>query len=235
MMIKLDPERGVQHPEVLRTIARYLDLESTRRLAARMARQQIWNCPTAVVWQGTSLPESEAMSRPWLRYEPQALINSWNPANDFRFRDAPYTRDEYVAAARERNEMLLQVIGIMHQEGAPLLLGTDTPNPFTFQGFSLHDELDNLIRAGLTPYEALACGTPVLTCPSGAAPEVVEDGVTGYVRAYDDELVEAVHRVGALDRTTCRRQAEERFDTAHMAENYLRVYDHVRTSGEQPV
>lgn len=102
------------------------------------------------------------------------------------------------------------------RDACALLLPIDWPEPF-----------------GMVFIEALACGTPVLTCPRGAAPEVVEDGVTGYVRATDDELVEAVHRVGALDRVTCRQQAEKRFDSAYMAENYIRVYDHVRTRVEQ--
>jgi glycosyltransferase involved in cell wall biosynthesis len=89
-----------------------------------------------------------------------------------------------------------------------LLLPIDWPEPF-----------------GIVFIEALACGTPVLTCPSGAAHEVVEDGVTGYIRATDDELVEAVRQVWALDRATCRQHAEDRFDTARMADGYVRVYE----------
>lgn len=124
------------------------------------------------------------------------------------------------------NDPLIEFLGPLNERhkrelmrgACALILPIDWPEPF-----------------GMVFIEALACGTPVLTCPSGSAPEVVEDGVTGYVRASDDELVEAVHRVGALDRTTCRQQAEERFDTAHMAENYIRVYDHVRTRAERPV
>jgi glycosyltransferase involved in cell wall biosynthesis len=87
---------------------------------------------------------------------------------------------------------------------------------------------------GMVFIEALACGTPVLTCPSGAAPEVVEDGVTGFIRASDDELVEAVHLVGTLDRATCRQQAEERFDATCMAEHYVRVYERVLARKGQP-
>jgi glycosyltransferase involved in cell wall biosynthesis len=99
-----------------------------------------------------------------------------------------------------------------------LLLPIDWPEPF-----------------GMVFIEALACGTPVLTCPSSAAPEVVEDGVTGYVRATDDELVEAAHLVGALNRATCRQQAEDRFDTARMAANYIRVYNQLLARDGQPV
>ena len=89
-----------------------------------------------------------------------------------------------------------------------LLLPIDWPEPF-----------------GMVFIEALACGTPVLTCPSGAAPEVVEDGVTGFIRASDDDLADAVRELPRLDRATCRRQAEERFDTARMTDAYAQVYD----------
>ena len=89
-----------------------------------------------------------------------------------------------------------------------LLLPIDWPEPF-----------------GMVFIEALACGTPVLTCPSGAAPEVVEDGVTGFIRASDDDLADAVRELPRLNRATCRRQAEERFDTARMADDYTQVYE----------
>ena len=64
-----------------------------------------------------------------------------------------------MAARQAANRHLLQVIGILHQEGAPLLLGTDTPNPYVVEGFSLHQELANFVAAGLTPFEAIRCGT----------------------------------------------------------------------------
>ena len=51
------------------------------------------------------------------------------------------------------------IVSILHEEGAPLLVGTDTPNPFVYQGFSLHQELENFVQAGLSPYEALCCAT----------------------------------------------------------------------------
>jgi glycosyltransferase involved in cell wall biosynthesis len=52
---------------------------------------------------------------------------------------------------------------------------------------------------GLVMIEAMACGTPVLAWRNGSVPEVVEDGVTGFVRASTEELARAVDRVGELD------------------------------------
>ncbi len=72
--------------------------------------------------------------------------------------------------------------------------------------------------------EALACGTPVLALNCGSVPEVIEDGVTGFVRDTVDELVDVLDRIAELDRTRCRAEAERRFSPAAMADAYERVY-----------
>jgi glycosyltransferase involved in cell wall biosynthesis len=77
---------------------------------------------------------------------------------------------------------------------------------------------------GLVMPEALACGTPVLALRHGSVPEVVEDGVTGFICDSEAELVAAVGRIGALDRARCRAAAEQRFSPAAMADRYERVY-----------
>jgi len=61
--------------------------------------------------------------------------------------------------SRARDDVNLHIVSILHEAGAPLLLGTDTANPHVYQGFSLHQELANFVRAGLSPYETLCCGT----------------------------------------------------------------------------
>jgi glycosyltransferase involved in cell wall biosynthesis len=78
---------------------------------------------------------------------------------------------------------------------------------------------------GLVMVEALACGTPVLALRAGSVPEVVHDGVTGFICDSEDEMVAAVGRLGELDRWTCRLEAERRFSPATMARAYERVYE----------
>jgi glycosyltransferase involved in cell wall biosynthesis len=78
---------------------------------------------------------------------------------------------------------------------------------------------------GLVFIEALACGLPVLTCPYGSAPEILRDGVTGFMAESDEELASAALRVGALSRARCRSWAERRFDVRRMAERYIEVYE----------
>lgn len=77
---------------------------------------------------------------------------------------------------------------------------------------------------GLVMIEAMACGTPVIAWRRGSVPEVIEDGRTGFVVDGMEQAVEAVQRVGRLDRKACREAFEERFTAARMAQDYLEVY-----------
>jgi glycosyltransferase involved in cell wall biosynthesis len=88
-----------------------------------------------------------------------------------------------------------------------LLFPIDWPEPF-----------------GLVMIESMACGTPVIAFRNGSVPEVVDEGVTGYLVESEDEAVDAVRRVGFLSRETCRETFDRRFTAARMAEDYLRVY-----------
>lgn len=136
-----------------------LDLSSMQRLADRMAAQQVWNCPTLVVWQQLFQSTDEALETPHLEYQLEERLQSWLPWNDVRLRAMAPMWKQVVAAGRKTNEQLLEIISLLHRDGAPLLLGTDTPNPFVVQGFSVHQELENLRRAGLSCFDALACAT----------------------------------------------------------------------------
>ena len=77
---------------------------------------------------------------------------------------------------------------------------------------------------GLVAIESLACGTPVIARAAGALPEIVRDGVDGFLRDELDGLVASVERVGELDRETIRQSVLERFSAARMADEYEAVY-----------
>lgn len=83
---------------------------------------------------------------------------------------------------------------------------------------------------GIVFAEALACGTPVLTCARGATPEIVEEGRTGFFVSTVTGGVEAVRRLGELDRAACRRAAEERFSVRHCATQYIDLYQEMLDS-----
>lgn len=90
------------------------------------------------------------------------------------------------------------------------------------------DALLNPIRwpepFGLVMVEALACGTPVITSPAGAAPEIVDDGVTGFLCDTEAAMVRAVDRVGEIDRAACRRTVVDRFSADRMVADHLDLY-----------
>ncbi len=77
---------------------------------------------------------------------------------------------------------------------------------------------------GIVMAEAMACGTPVLGLYRGAVAEVVEDGVTGFVRRDIDGLVEAVSRIGEIDRGACRSRVESLYSDCAVVEAYLSLY-----------
>jgi glycosyltransferase involved in cell wall biosynthesis len=80
---------------------------------------------------------------------------------------------------------------------------------------------------GMVMIESLACGTPVVVTPSGAAPEIVDDGVTGFIRRGEGALAAAVQQVHELDRAACRAAAEARFSNVRMAADHSAFYAEV--------
>jgi glycosyltransferase involved in cell wall biosynthesis len=77
---------------------------------------------------------------------------------------------------------------------------------------------------GIVFAEALAAGTPIISCARGALPEIVRPGVTGYFIQTAADGVDAVRRLDQLDRAACRRDAAERFSVGPCAARYLEVY-----------
>lgn len=77
---------------------------------------------------------------------------------------------------------------------------------------------------GLSVVEAMASGTPAISMARGAAPEVIEQGLTGFLVRDADEMVAAVHRAGDIDPARCAAIARARFSPSIMADSYLRLY-----------
>jgi glycosyltransferase involved in cell wall biosynthesis len=73
--------------------------------------------------------------------------------------------------------------------------------------------------------EAMACGTPVLAFPEGAAPEVVEHGKTGFLCVDEEEMIEALGRIAEIQRVDCRAAVEGYFSTKRMVADHLALFD----------
>ncbi len=80
---------------------------------------------------------------------------------------------------------------------------------------------------GLVLIEALACGTPVLAYRRGSIPEVIEDGITGFVCENLSEIIAAVDRLGEIDRRRCRASFDKRFTADRMARDYVTLYERI--------
>ena len=80
--------------------------------------------------------------------------------------------------------------------------------------------------------EAMSCGTPVVAFRCGSVPEVIDEGVTGFIVDDLDSAVAAVQRACELDRRRCRERFEQRFSATRMALDYCSVYESVALIGE---
>lgn len=89
-------------------------------------------------------------------------------------------------------------------------------------------------RFGLTLVEAMACGTPVMGARMGSIPEIVVDGVTGFLCDTVDDAVAKVPRLASLDRRACRARVEAEFTVERMIDRYLDVYETALELGLPP-
>ncbi|HET7037273.1 MAG TPA: glycosyltransferase family 4 protein [Thermomicrobiaceae bacterium] len=133
---------------------------------------------------------------------------------------------EHAIAPLMRDQHTVEFIGEVDERDKDELLGgayaylfpIDWPEPF-----------------GLTMVEAMATGTPVIASRAGSVPEVVVDGVTGFICDSVPAMVDAIARVPQLDRLACRRHVEQHFSAAAMVDGYERVYARSVAGGPLPV
>jgi glycosyltransferase involved in cell wall biosynthesis len=114
-------------------------------------------------------------------------------------------------------------------------IGDDQKSEFLGAADALLFPIDWPEPFGLVMIEAMACGTPVVAYACGSVPEVIENGLTGFIVRNDDEAVAAVRRVGDLDRAAIRRRFETRFSAIAMARRYLALYDRLGVPAERDV
>jgi len=126
-------------------------------IAAQTAAAGTWNVPTETLFEHlvSDVSIAELRNRPEMRYMPRSTVQKWVRAKEQQMSDHGFDADIAARAIRIRRQLILA----LHDAGAGLLLGSDAPQVFNVPGFSLHHELGFLVKAGLTPFEALQTGT----------------------------------------------------------------------------
>jgi hypothetical protein len=138
-------------------LGEHLDTTRLRSLVQRTREAGVWNVPTQTLMDNLSPSSSlDALTqRPEMRYVPRATQSEWAEAKRTILTETGSTR----ASAGRTMEARRRLIRALHAGGAGLLLGSDAPQIYNVPGFSIHRELESLVAAGLTPYQALETGT----------------------------------------------------------------------------
>lgn len=129
--------------------------EKARALFARFVKNGTYQSPTLAVLRAiTFISDPEFTSDARMKYISPSVKSYWQNSSFARPRSA-----ERVALDKQIFQKHLEIVGAMRKAGVEMLAGTDLGNPYVFPGFSLHDELALLVKAGLTPMEALQSAT----------------------------------------------------------------------------
>ncbi|MGH8211243.1 MAG: amidohydrolase family protein [Steroidobacteraceae bacterium] len=137
--------------------AEALDSYSSQKAAkvfARLVKNGTWQCPTLIALRDASLVDESRLTEE-LKYMP-SLMKLWNTNGHIQRQDR---NAEDGALQRRRFLRELELVKDMQQAGVEFLAGTDTPTPYGIPGFSLHEELELMVKAGLTPMQALQTAT----------------------------------------------------------------------------
>jgi len=131
------------------------DPAKAQALFFQIAHNNTWQVPTLVWTQtGSRIDDPNLETDPRLKYVPASVRTQWNPV---KLREQ--TSPEELAGLKAEAARDVELVKAMHAVGVLFMAGTDGPDPFVFPGFSLHDELEWLVKSGFTPLQALQAAT----------------------------------------------------------------------------
>jgi imidazolonepropionase-like amidohydrolase len=167
-----------------------VDADRIASLAEATAAAGTWTVPTETLVEQVinDVPVSELRSRTEMQYVPAATVDRWVDAKQRQLRERGFSAEVAAQAIRIRRSL----IHALHAAGAGILLGSDAPQIFNVPGFSLHRELELMVAAGLTPFEALRAGTVNAAQFLGLRTGVVETGYEADLVMLDSNPLEAI-------------------------------------------
>ena len=172
------PTQQVTMPQVWKSVTD----ARMRELAGKTKEAGTWNVPTMFLWEsffGLGSPEDWS-KREEMKYAPKQWVNNW--MNQKRQRIQLDSQNGITPAdAALLISLRRKMLKALADEGAPLLMGTDSPQMFNVPGFALHRELQVAVEAGLTPYQVLESGSR--NVGRYAAQDLKQDGNFGTVTA----------------------------------------------------
>ena len=153
-------------------------------IAAETARAGTWTVATQSLFEHrvSQISPDELRNRPEMQYMPRATVRRWAVTKERQLNERGFNAD----VAARAIEIRRMTIYALHEAGAGLLLGSDAPQVFNVPGFSLHHELEFLVLAGLTPFEALQSGTTAVATFLG-----INTGAVSVGREADLVLLDA--------------------------------------------
>lgn len=126
-------------------------------LANYLAQSDTWLSPTLTVLKNyANLDDTDLKKDPRLAYMPGFIQDMWDPANDFRVKNG---NTEYFEVGRNKFKLQLSFMKAFEKAGVKMIVGTDYPNPYCYPGFSLHDEMQLMVKAGMTNATTLRSAT----------------------------------------------------------------------------
>jgi imidazolonepropionase-like amidohydrolase len=140
----------------------HLDERKMATLARATREAGVWNVPTMAVWDRFySKDDGEALRRqmPELLYLSRSLVDQWVKGKDATL-GRPYMW--FVPASKSGDQVMVirrKMLRALHDAGARVALGTDSPQSFSVPGFSIHREMPIMVECGFTPFEVLQSGT----------------------------------------------------------------------------
>jgi imidazolonepropionase-like amidohydrolase len=178
-------------------LGEHLDTTRLPALVQATRKAGVWNVPTQTLMEnlGPALSAAALARRPEMRFVPAATLSEWAQEKSSILRETGSS----AASAQRTLETRRKLIRALHAGGAGLLLGSDAPQIYNVPGFSIHRELEALVAAGLTPYQALETGTRNVAVFFGTSDQTgtVEEGKRADLVLLDGNPLTNIRNTGS--------------------------------------